>query len=176
MQNAREPVQRANGAGADADSDEEPEQEEYETLKIRARSEFDCESLVSTYSNTENHPALIAEPGRRPRRTPAEPAAPTEKIELSRKTGLPLGVLPTKPVRKQAQALQAPPAPAVNVGVARKRGETAEERAARKAAVKETKKSGRERKKALKLAFKVEEAAQLRVTKGQPVGLSVVHF
>jgi hypothetical protein len=71
------------------DDEEEEEEEEYEVIELRERADWDCASIVSTYSNTENHPSLIAEPGK-------------PRIQLSKKTGMPLGVLPVKHKKEAA--------------------------------------------------------------------------
>jgi len=50
--------------------------------------QWDCESIVSTYSNTENHPKKITEPQK-------------TRIILSKKSGIPLDVLPNQPQPKE---------------------------------------------------------------------------
>jgi protein LTV1 len=74
------------------DEDEAKSEEEYEVLEVTVKSEWDCQSLVSTYSNTENHPKLIK-----------EPPASAFKIPISKKTGLPIGVLPPRSVKKDIE-------------------------------------------------------------------------
>ncbi|CAG8528617.1 13545_t:CDS:2 [Acaulospora morrowiae] len=44
---------------------------------VRKRQAWDCQSILSTYSNLENHPALIRE-------------KPSKKIEINQQTGLPI--------------------------------------------------------------------------------------
>ena len=39
-----------------------PDGEEIEYLRNAPRDDWDCETIVSTYSNLENHPSLIDEP------------------------------------------------------------------------------------------------------------------
>lgn len=74
-------------------------------------NQWDCETIVSTYSNMDNHPSVLgtgrkAHP-RRPRGIPAsvgvnaeeggrESASPVQQVALSDRTGLPLGVLPER--------------------------------------------------------------------------------
>lgn len=85
----------------------------------------DLNAFVSgTYSNVENHPALISE------RTNAKP-----KIRLSAKTGLPVGVLPTKTKPRPPTIQQSE-----NKGKPRAKDETPEEKALRKKQVKENRK------------------------------------
>eukprot|EP01113_Clastostelium_recurvatum_P024419 TRINITY_DN2917_c2_g1_i1.p1 TRINITY_DN2917_c2_g1~~TRINITY_DN2917_c2_g1_i1.p1 ORF type:complete len:423 (-),score=155.67 TRINITY_DN2917_c2_g1_i1:89-1357(-) len=147
----------------DDDVEEEPDNRfrtQYEVVEEEAEEQWDCESIVSTYSNLENHPRLIVE-------------AATHKIQLSRKTGIPLGVLPAKE-RKPKQ--EPPPKPAENLGEARNKEETPEEKKARKKAVKEGRRDQRQNKKALKVAFKTEEARQVHAMQGLLKGTPVVRF
>ena len=51
---------------------------EYVEVKKKDGDQWDCESILSTYSNTENHPRIISEPKR------------LDKIEISKKSGIPL--------------------------------------------------------------------------------------
>jgi protein LTV1 len=162
----------------EAEEESEEEEEEYEVVRLQQDLAYDAESIASLVSNTENHPALIAEPKRGPRRPPA-PGAPAqvhEKIELSKKTGLPLGVLPGKERKKEAAAEAE--TESVNRGAPRKKGESADERRARKAEVRQERRQARERKKGLREAFKTETNTILRaVTTGDvPSQTSVLHF
>lgn len=65
------------------------------------REQWDAETIVSTYTNTENHPSVLP----MPRRNAAKP------IALSRRTGIPLGVLgqPRRPAAAAAAAGTAAP-------------------------------------------------------------------
>ena len=63
-----------------------------------------------------------------------------------------------------------------NLGLARKKGETPEEKKARKAALKDSRRTVRERNKQLSGAFKEEERTQLNATRGQPMGRSVIRM
>ena len=111
---------------------------------------FDCESIVSTYSNLYNRPAIINEKDE-------------AKIKLSKKTGLPLGVLPDKPKsKKELETIDHKITRIVPEIPARKADETKEEKKARKAAIKEHKRERRVEKKINKLAFKTEKANQLK--------------
>ena len=93
---------------------------------------WDCETILTTYSNTYNHPKLITQ-------------IPTNKIRLSKKTGLPLADN-NKIATKEAKVVQKEDddsddddddtnRPQINTE--RKKGETSEERRARKHAIKE---------------------------------------
>jgi protein LTV1 len=147
------------------------------------RSQWDVDTVVSTYTNTENHPRVLTldmpRGGRRRRGGAGEAAAAAaaaagagtdprvSPIELSRKTGMPIGVIP--PRRRPERAAAAAAAggsdddddesgsgggggggggggvPAgmerIVLPTARSRDETPEERRARKAAVKAERKA-----------------------------------
>ena len=93
------------------------------------REHWDCESVLTTLSNLDNHPGRILEPSLR--RRPLQQG----QIQLSSKTGLPVGrsggvqqgtaVSRIGKPRRQQQQQQ------------RQRGESCEEKRARKAAVKD---------------------------------------
>lgn len=113
---------------------------------------MDCESIVSTYSNIYNRPAMIS----------SKPI-----IELSAKTGLPLNVLPEKRVPPKKIELIEHKITRILPDIAkRERGETLEEKKARKQAVKEHKKERRVEKKINKQQFKQEEKVQKAQAKG----------
>ena len=135
----------------------------------------DCETIVSTYSNAEYRPRVLDDggPARRAPRTGSRAAANVSSapqvIRLG-KTGLPVDYLPAA---RHAAATSAPPgdeAPDGTDGVdvasdapwraqIRRRGETAEEKHARKAAVKEGRREARATKKDTKLLFQQEAKA-----------------
>jgi protein LTV1 len=131
---------------------------------------------VSTYSNAENRPRVLDDgaPARRAPRTGSRAAANVSSapqvIRLG-KTGLPVDYLP--PARHAAAATSAPAGDgdadgASTVDVAsdapwraqtRRKGETPEEKHARKAAVKEGRREARATKKDTKLLFLQEAKA-----------------
>ncbi|XP_018419936.1 PREDICTED: protein LTV1 homolog [Nanorana parkeri] len=138
--------------GLDLIEEDEEEKEEMETIVIEAPTEkWDCESILSTYSNLYNHPQIIKDPPK------------TKPIKVSAKTGIPLGVLPGKGLTaKQVERMER-----INDGdlprvstQQRSKDESAEERKARKQAIKEERKDRRMEKKSNKLAFKVEKSRQ----------------
>ena len=110
---------------------------------------WDCESVLSLRSNADNHPALLGEPGRR-RWRPDPTASPA--IRLSAKTGLPVGFTGAANERGGRYGGGVGSAAGATGGcgdgasaagdsvasAARRRGESAEEKRVRKAAVKET--------------------------------------
>ncbi|RLN90058.1 hypothetical protein BBJ28_00022881, partial [Nothophytophthora sp. Chile5] len=146
-------------------------------LTRQEREQWDCETIVSTYSTLDNHPTLLREETPASRRKKqkqqlqGEAAAPVDarkqKVALSRKTGMPLGVFetvaaanPTKPKAKKAEEQPT-----------RHKGETKEQKRARKATVKLDKMARRAEKKETKLAFKEEEARQSTQTVGGRVSI-----
>ncbi|XP_007422967.1 protein LTV1 homolog [Python bivittatus] len=133
-------------------NEEEDESEEMVTLIIEEPKEkWDCESILSTYSNLYNHPKLIEVPQK------------LKSIEVSKKTGIPLDVLPQRgPTAKQTEHMQRIndcDLPRVSTQP-RSKNESKEDRKARKQAIKEERKERRVEKKANKLAFKQEKTRQ----------------
>ncbi|KYO37751.1 LTV1-like protein [Alligator mississippiensis] len=137
----------------DAPMNEKHEEgEEIVTLVIEETKEkWDCESILSTYSNLYNHPKLIEEPSK------------TRPIKISQKTGIPLDVLPQRGLTaKQTERMQMindSDLPRASTQP-RSKNESKEDRKARKQAVKEERKERRMEKKANKLAFKLEKTRQ----------------
>lgn len=147
-----------------ADLDLEPPEED---LLIDGKSYFeqstinpwDCESILSTYSNLDNNPAVIGHSGRRRQKKKKKNALGVDstsgepkKIILSSKTGLPMGVLTTTQKIVKTNESREP-----NVEQ-RRRGETREERKARKERVKKSKQEARLQKKVMKGVFADEFA------------------
>lgn len=128
--------------------------------RVPRRAKWDCATILSTYTNTENHPkvlSIVPTPSRAA--SVSGSAVPFSKatgapklIKLSAKTGVPVGV----PVK--GASATAPPPPASeesssdgeeegeeeeekkNLGAARPKEETPEERKERKRLVKEARK------------------------------------
>lgn len=121
---------------------------------------WDCESILSTYSNLDNNPVTIGRSKRGKKGKKKKEIEPVEEeeeeveyqqIKLSNKTGLPMGVLPITEKEEKD-----PDMDIVNRGKARKKGETREEKRNRKLAVKEERMISRMQKKMVKEAFKDE--------------------
>ncbi|XP_071387727.1 protein LTV1 homolog isoform X1 [Centroberyx affinis] len=134
------------------EEEDEEEEQEMETLVIEAPAEkWDCETIISTYSNLYNRPKIIQDP---PKQKP---------IRVSSKTGIPLDVLPGRgPTARQAERMERindSDLPRVSTQP-RSKEESKEERRARKQAVKEERKERRTEKKANKTAFKEEKVRQ----------------
>ncbi|XP_078261609.1 protein LTV1 homolog [Rhinoraja longicauda] len=143
------------GPRAEVQIPEEDVNGEMETLITEEVTEqWDCESIISTYSNLYNHPKLIIDP----------PKPSTIKVSI--KTGIPLDVLP-KPnlTAKQLERLEM-----INVSdlprastQTRERGENKEEKRLRKQAIKVERKERRIEKKTNRAAFKMEKDRQEQV-------------
>lgn len=141
---------------------------EYEG-KNRNEDRFDCESILSTYSNLYNHPKVIKEENKSER-----------KIRINPKTGMPIGVLDKPGLTTQklaklnalndlngevneadfcSQSISSKVSRLSTLSM-RSKNETPEERKARKSMLKEYRKERRAEKKANKLAFKEEAIRQ----------------
>ncbi|KAL4114262.1 hypothetical protein PRIC2_014585 [Phytophthora ramorum] len=135
-------------------------------LQREDREQWDCETIVSTYSTLDNHPTVLREEGPTRRKKKKQPLIASiaegedirkQKVTLSRKTGMPLGVFESAAPVKSKAAKQVEQQPE---SARRQKGETKEQKRARKAAVKMEKMTRRAEKKETKLAFKEEEARQ----------------
>ena len=127
----------------------------------KMRNPWDCESILSTYSNLDNNPVVIGAEGRRRRRKPKNNGSsnatacgeePEQQIRLSEKTGLPLGVLPSRGPAGGGEETYV----SLNKGEARKKNENTEEKKDRKLNVKKERKFARMQKKMMKQAFSDE--------------------
>ncbi|XP_077574927.1 protein LTV1 homolog [Stigmatopora nigra] len=132
--------------------EDDEDEEEMETLVIKPPEEkWDCETIISTYSNIYNRPKVIEEPVK------------VKAIRVSHKTGVPLDVLTARgPTNKQVERMSR-----INdadlpraATVPRDRDESKDQRKARKSAIKEERKERRMEKKANKMSFKEEKLRQ----------------
>jgi protein LTV1 len=145
------------------------------------RNPWDCESVLSTYSNLDNNPALV-ERGRRRLKTKKpslKPLPVTEEedqkpvqILLSNKTGLPLGVLKGK---GKDHDFDYDTIQSVNKGEKRIVGETLDHKKLRKQQVKLERQIARIQKKMMKEAFK-DEFLKAEATSDEMAGKSVFRF
>ncbi|XP_013421817.1 protein LTV1 homolog isoform X2 [Lingula anatina] len=111
---------------------------------------WDCETILSTYSTLYNHPKTIEEPTKK-----------EKDIKFSKKTGIPLGILPQKGLTKKQLEKEMDHANKGDVACTyRPKDESTDEKRARKKAVKEQRKERRAEKKANKVAFKAEQIRQ----------------
>ncbi|KAG4092435.1 hypothetical protein H8356DRAFT_1703364 [Neocallimastix lanati (nom. inval.)] len=113
----------------------------------RERNNWDCETIITTYTNIYNHPKMIKDDS-------------IKKIHVTRK-GLPIVEKEVSEEEEEEEEYEV----RENKGVARNKKETKEEKKARKAMVKNAKKERREAKKATKKAFKKEHMKQEKIQK-----------
>lgn len=138
-------------------------------FSVSSRNPWDCESILSTYSNLDNNPVVIGRSSRRNKKKTKKKTATLDedsvipedrpvKIQLSNKTGLPLGVF-DKPNNDSAEADyydESDTYISVNKGEARNKNESSLEKKIRKVAVKEERKICRIQKKMMREAFREE--------------------
>ncbi|KAK0208687.1 Low temperature viability protein-domain-containing protein [Desarmillaria ectypa] len=139
------------------DDDDTPKEDLFLELDENKKDRWDCETILTTYTNLENHPRLIRT--RDTRRTP--------KIMLDPKTGLP-SIVECKQAKFRARS----PEPDLKrrmeytlprqATVTRPRNESPESKKARKAAVKANRAARRAEKKATKEEFSSEFKVQVK--------------
>lgn len=122
-------------------------------FSMKERNPWDCESILSTYSNLDNNPVTIDGGGRRQKKNKNK-IEDSQKIILSNKTGLPIADNPASEESEEDAVDET--VFTVNRGLARKRKEMPEEKKARKAQVKKERQLARIQKKATKEVFKDE--------------------
>ncbi|KAL3172776.1 hypothetical protein MRX96_038963 [Rhipicephalus microplus] len=136
----------------------EEEDDEMVDLQIDTdapKERWDCESIISTYSNLYNHPKLITEPKK-------------EKVKVSARTGIPItekGGLSRQGLRQLDREFEGDSDEETRsrMSVAssiRPKDETPEQRKERKAAVRAMRRERRAEKKANSEAFKAEKLRQ----------------
>ena len=137
-----------------------------------SRSQWDCESILSTYSNLDNNPVVIGrkktkkkKKGKKTKDENVSDVIPEDgpvKIQLSSKTGLPLGVFNNIDEQSPEQDDdeyyndESETYISINRGEKRDKSETRLEKKQRKVAIKEERKICRMQKKIMKEAFKEE--------------------
>ncbi|CAO3693312.1 unnamed protein product [Rhizopus stolonifer] len=139
----------------------------------KKRATWDCQTIISTYSNLENHPSLINDKG------------PQKRIRIDPKTGMPVLVeVERKQKKKESEETdeeeeeeeEEDESIPENKGVARSKAESKDEKKARKNAAKEAKKNRREEKKTNQAMFKNEENRQKRVLQQQRQAKAATHI
>lgn len=128
---------------------EESDESDTELVKMvveEPQEKWDCESILSTYSNLYNHPKLITEP---------------RKIRLKGKHDLPEDSIATRGLtEKQITDDLLAKEKSDKASTYRPKGETSQERAERKKAIKEERRERRQEKKMNKKAFTTEKLKQ----------------
>ncbi|XP_029667816.1 protein LTV1 homolog isoform X2 [Formica exsecta] len=145
------------------------EDDDIEKLVVDAREKdkWDCESILSTYSNIYNHPKLIPNPPKC-----------SKKIEIDRKTGVPKNVLGNTGkltaealaqfdaidnTLKGSQSIAESRKSTLSILSIRPKGETSDARKERKKLLKEYRKERRMERKANTEAFKEEKKCQEKI-------------
>ena len=158
------------------------DREEYDYIKVRRAPEFDCETILSTYSNTENLPTVIKLPAgvrvigsgkkkiRLRRGVPVvEEEAPG--VEESRTSG------ETKSVDSGSEEEEEGDSAPVETWInKRTRVETKAEKAERKRLAKEIKRAKRQQKKQVKQAFREAQVEHSQVRNRDTYGVSALKF
>ncbi|KIJ28158.1 hypothetical protein M422DRAFT_235698 [Sphaerobolus stellatus SS14] len=125
----------------------------------QVKERWDCETILSTYSNLENHPRLIR----------ARQTKPVPKIQLDPRTGMPSMDPPKNQPESEDSEDDEDGDSDDTIGkprratIARPKNETKEERKARKLAVKQERQTRRQDKKALREQFSSERKQQVKV-------------
>ncbi|XP_061930364.1 protein LTV1 homolog isoform X1 [Apis cerana] len=138
-------------------------------VNAREKDKWDCESIISTYSNIYNHPKLISEPKH------------PQKIKINPKTGIPRNILDGSSEKltaktlaqfdqqneycksKYPQSIAETMKSTLSTLSIRSKNETPEERKERKKALKEYRKERRIERKANTEAFKEEKKRQEKI-------------
>jgi len=146
---------------------------------MKEHNPWDCDSILSTYSNLDNNPKLVGRSGKRRNKKKktkkgfdlSEASIAEERpvqILLSNKTGLPLGVLPGPKglfeEREQETFVS------VNKGEARRKDESTEEKRSRKLLLKQERQVARIQKKMMREAFQVQFDQRARGDVANDVG------
>ncbi|KAJ1531236.1 hypothetical protein HK405_001416 [Cladochytrium tenue] len=154
------------GLGERLDAALDAEIDAAEAERDKARERWDVETVLSTYSNIYNRPALIS-----------AASGSTPRFRLAR--GVPVAVVDAPPPAADADARALPAddedesedddddLPRANLGAARSKHESKEEKKARKAAVKASRKNRRSDKKELKTTFRRENHLHGRMSAGK---------
>lgn len=165
------------------DGEQDPNEELVEVeMNDDKQKKWDCESVLSIYSNIYNHPKLITEPLRRSRMSSkTESNDGSNKIEIDPKTGMPINILRNgdnnqlteKALAKLENGAVSSSGPkslcnkslisTLSVLSLRPKDETPEEKRERKRLLKEYRQERRIEKKANAEAFKVEKKRQTHI-------------
>jgi len=145
--------EEADVVGASSDDDDESADDEklFKEFEKKEKAEWDCESIISTYSNLYNHPKIIDEP---------------RIVKLHPRSGIPLGVLKDSKTEKkeEGESDDEDSCEQVVLNNIRSKNETADERRARKQEVKKMRAERRKEKKENKTFFKDEHRKQEQIS------------
>ena len=141
----------------------------------RYQNPWDCESILSTYSNLDNNPSIIGRSKRSSTKKKQVELIEKDRgrcdgqpiqVILSRKTGLPL--LQTSVV--SLSILEETSVISVNLGAARRKEESKDEKRLRKIAVKEQKQISKVQKKMMRTMFQTELSKRCENTVKDDIG------
>lgn len=156
----RETLRKRAELGLADDEEYDPELDEFFDDLLKEKDEkWDCETVLSTYTNLDNHPSVIDAPTGRKR----QPVQRQPIIRLDPRTQAPAEFLPAVkdgPSRSDATDYGSRRDNAVTA--VRTKNESKEEKKARKAAVKEAARERRALKSEMKKAFGAESVKQGR--------------
>lgn len=127
------------------DNDDEPAW----IVDDKPEQKWDCESIVSTYSNLEHHPTIIQVAKKSKSKESVD-----KPVQLSRKTGMP--VFEEEEDNEDDEAIDDAMSTTSIVIAPRRKGETKEEKKRRKAEAKARARARRAEKKMNKMSFKAE--------------------
>jgi len=151
----------------EADISSDNEKELIETEETHHHDNFDCESILTTYSTLYNHPKLISEPSIKPIRVSGKTGIPKDVLGKGL-TSAALKQLDRENDRYEQQQHRHDDVETMTLASRvselsfRNKHESIDEKKARKQAVKEFRKERREERKANRDAFKEEKKMQLR--------------
>lgn len=161
-------------------SSDSEDEDEYERMVVKEKEKWDCESILSTYSNIYNHPTLISEPKK------------MNRIKINPKTGIPITGVGGVGSQKLTASLLAHHddlhecAPshrgpgsiisAISTLSLRPKNESPQDRLIRKKNLKDFRKERRIEKKANKLAFKDEKKKMEREFVNRKVQTSAIRL
>jgi len=154
---------RLEGLAENIDGDYERDLEIVEVVK--ERDEWDCETVLSTYSNLDNHPKLIA-----------MPPARRKPIVLDQKLKAPAEFIPVRNTARQEPEGSAQLRTVPTIVQKREKGETPEQRRERKEAVKAAKRDRRNNKKEMRQEFQKESTRQARSSAAMGTSKVLVHY
>ncbi|KAG0236823.1 hypothetical protein BGW42_002691 [Actinomortierella wolfii] len=152
----------------------------------RMRESWDVQTILSTYSNLENHPKMIKETSAR-KRIHIDPKTGMPVVTEVKKKGQKKNQVEPEPVAKEEEEAaegnvdgeeqeEEEWAEPENLGAKRNKAESKEEKKARKEAVRLEKQRRREEKKATKNAFAQEKSRQVKVMRNQQGTKGVMHL
>ncbi|KAJ8901988.1 hypothetical protein NDN08_004189 [Rhodosorus marinus] len=154
---------RLEDLAENVDGDDERDLEIVEVVK--ERDEWDCETVLSTYSNLDNHPKLIA-----------MPAARRKPIVLDQKLKAPAEFIPVRGAARQEPDGSTQVQTVPTIVQKREKGETPEQRRERKEGVKAAKRDRRNTKKEMRQEFQKESTRQARSSAAMGTSKVLVHY